>query len=112
MTTTTLTDKQRELIQGLRDMADFLEANPSFRTNTTPRLYMRVYDRYEFVELVRALGPAAAAQIDDEDIEAVATFGPCSVMVFGPASAICEPVTTTETVTATTWKIPDELAGE
>ena len=111
MTTTTLTDKQRELIQGLRDMADFLEAHPSFRTSSTPRLYMPVYDRGEFVELVRALGPTAVTVVNDEDIQAVAKFGPCSVMVFGPADLICEPVTTTETVTATTWKIPDELAG-
>ncbi len=112
MTTTTLTDKQRELIQGLRDMADLLEANPVFQTHTTPRLYMAVYDRDKFVELVRALGPTAVAQIDDDDIQAVVELGPCGVVVFGRVKDICEPVTTTETVTATTWKIPDELAGE
>lgn len=82
-----MSDGRQEFIQGLRDLADFLEARP---TVPTPNGYLNQYVfPSAFRESARALGAFDKTPSDDF-YGAERRFGPITLRLFTDRSAVCK----------------------
>ncbi len=55
--------KHDELVKGLRDLADWLEARPSLRTPCVPEFNVFAYSREDFNEQLRLMGSGEKDQV-------------------------------------------------
>ena len=88
-------NNNQELIDGLREMADFLEERPDFGAVGVPSFLCYMADKESFVEHCRQLG-SYAKHVDDGGkwIEAHKRFGPIDFQVYTARENICERLVT------------------
>jgi hypothetical protein len=93
-----INEKQaREAAAGLRELADFVEANPEFAKAFPAQINVSSIDRNEFVRLARKLG--RAKKVDDGSfIVFRRSFGPVQVDVFALKAVTCNRVLIEEKV--------------
>ena len=100
MTDTVVSDsKVAEAVQGLRDLADFIEANPDLDWQSL--YYSEVAVITLDVENVRAFARTPGTWEKDaylSNYEIARMFGPVKLKVITPRDQVCEKVVTVETV--------------
>jgi hypothetical protein len=105
--------KRQKTIDGLREFADFLEANP---TAVLPSSGVTSYDcvgtPVEMVERVTALGGRWAKEDDwkSKYFGMERRFGPAAYRVYAERSKVCKKVT--KMVPVEVWECPDSLLSE
>lgn len=89
-----MSDERRSLIQGLRDLADFLESNPSAPTPMAGRFDVFTYTKEMFAKAAKAVG----GKLTKQDYSAVMTlrkeFGPIQYDLNCDRELICERIVT------------------
>jgi hypothetical protein len=91
----------REYAQGLRDFADWVEANEELisyelgRADREPEFRFNIYalDPNQLRDYVRALG-RAEKNVDDSYFKVTRRFGPVEVMAYTARELVCERVVT------------------
>ena|ERR1035441_3370338 len=111
----TITNEQ--LVQGLRDLADFYAENPEMPIPDLRLMAVRPWKKEIFVSAIRIMahggvvekktdGPTAIMQ----EHHAIRNFGPVALEVSIQKSAVCRKVT--RMVATEVWECPDSLLDE
>ena len=88
--------ERNDVIQGLRDFADFLENNPEARAPVDPnRYFVRVHTVQELVIATKLLGDATKGA-DDTSFYVERDFGTFKVQYFLPRGNVCTAKTVTK----------------
>lgn len=81
-------DERAQLIQGLRDLADFLEARPDLPAPAAPRFDIWAKSRAEFTAYVRQLGKSTK-HATDPYMWFRREFGPVALDVVAHREKVC-----------------------
>lgn len=104
-----------EYVQGLREMADWIESHPSYREGGywmhSGHVVFDFVDADKLAEKARAFG-TADKYADDDSIGLERRFGPHKVVMYTPRDETCERIQVgTETKTVTKTVPVEELNG-
>lgn len=105
-----LTEDQKAVISGLREMTDFLESHPAIIDHVTPLcLLISFYSGDTFKDTVRGIG-SFEKDADDTWFNAVKRFGPHRIKFYTRRENVCRQVTKTKRVKVTEWECDSILA--
>lgn len=104
------TDPRADFIAGLRELADYIEAEPDAPTPdwTTTRAWFRTYgpdakDRDAFLAAARLVG--GEVEVKHGNVEVIRAFGPVEYVLQMEAKAVC----VEREVTRSEFVLPEEL---
>jgi hypothetical protein len=106
---TGLTVERQAYIDGLRAVADFLQANPALVSSVVYRSFVSCNSHSpsspDLLEAARAAGGKWEKHVDETDFHLTRSFGPHTITLFVGRENVCERVIThTETIT---HEVPD-----
>lgn len=127
----TAEDSAREQADGLRELADWIEAHPDIAERMAPPyLVIIADDADDMAHKARALGGKRSKHVGDEWVDVERKFGPVRVTVTARRENVCERVVVgtttveipaeparpatparTETIERTKWVCPDSIMG-
>ena len=106
-----------EFVQGLRDLADFYEANPEMQVPSIRLMIADFWKREDFVTVMRTMahGGKVEKETDGEKAimqqhHAIRHFGPIKLDATISKSAVCRKVR--KLVETDVWECPDSLLEE
>ncbi|MDA4133700.1 MAG: hypothetical protein OK454_11350 [Thaumarchaeota archaeon] len=111
---TVLTDEQTAYVKGLRDLADWLEANPQFVPD--PTIVQLYADGDRFKALAREIGTCVKQYPDESEtseyasVDLIKGFGPVSYRLYTARKNVCQKVK--RMIEVETWECSPLLAPE
>ncbi len=106
--------KRASFVAGFRELADFLEANPTLAdgiAESTLSVISHVFrpTAQEFMDRARLLAPEPVFEVKDPYIQVSRGFGPITFMVFARAESIATKVVEVECAEVTKWVYPEGM---
>lgn len=98
--TPALTDEQQAVIDGLLELAAFLQSHPQFMHAIESTTFLQpVYDEAEFARLVSELGGRRTKEVTEKWMNVTRSFGVIDMTLFIARDAVCtKRVTGVETI--------------
>lgn len=94
-----MSNNNHDLVQALRDAADYLETHPDIPKMTIAWLNAHAWNKEEMLAAARAMG-SAKKEFKDDTVRLVHKLGPLEISVEISRDRICKRIVT--------WDCPDE----